>query len=160
MVYRDTPIQTGKLQTNEERWRTQTWLGKLKRNLLCSTSRSVHQTISGTSSWTVVGTRSDHRTHAELERWRNVRTIRRYLSNKWKNYDRSSAEMSPRPIATILTDSEHISIFNLLVCSGSAVVTACDFKSGRPGSNPEWGPIYYEALIPCTGLTGAFIPPG
>ena len=146
MVYRDRPIQTGILKTNEERWRTPTWLGKLKRNLLCS--RSVHQTISGTSSWTVVGTRSDHRTHAELERWRNVRTIRRYLSNKC---DRFSAEML-RPIATILTDSEHISIFNLLVCSGSAVVTACDFESGRPGSNPEWGPIYYEASIPAQGL--------
>ena len=25
------------------------------------------------------------------------------------------------------------------VCSGSVVVTAYDFESGRPGSNPEWG---------------------
>ena len=24
------------------------------------------------------------------------------------------------------------------VCSGSVVVTAYDFESGRPGSNPEW----------------------
>ena len=31
------------------------------------------------------------------------------------------------------------------VCSGSVVVTAYDFESGNPGSNPEWGPIYYEA---------------
>ena len=27
------------------------------------------------------------------------------------------------------------------------VVTACDLESGRPGSSPEWGPIYYKALI-------------
>ena len=27
------------------------------------------------------------------------------------------------------------------VCSGSIVVTAYDFESGRPGSNPKWGPI-------------------
>ena len=33
------------------------------------------------------------------------------------------------------------------VCSGSVVVTAYDFESGRPGSNPEWGLIYYKALI-------------
>ena len=26
-----------------------------------------------------------------------------------------------------------------MVCSGSVVVTAYDFESGRPGSNPEWG---------------------
>ena len=32
-----------------------------------------------------------------------------------------------------------------LVCSGSVVVTAYDSESGRPGSNPEWGLIYYEA---------------
>ena len=25
------------------------------------------------------------------------------------------------------------------MCSGSVVVTAYDFESGRPGSNPEWG---------------------
>ena len=24
-------------------------------------------------------------------------------------------------------------------CSGSVVVTAYDFESGRPGLNPEWG---------------------
>ena len=38
------------------------------------------------------------------------------------------------------------------MCSGSVVVTAYDFESGRPGSNPEWEPIYYEALIPAQGL--------
>ena len=27
------------------------------------------------------------------------------------------------------------------------MVTAYDFESVRPGSNPEWGPIYYEASI-------------
>ena len=38
------------------------------------------------------------------------------------------------------------------VCSGSVVVTAYDFESGNPGSNPEWGPIYYEASITAQGL--------
>ena len=33
-----------------------------------------------------------------------------------------------------------------IVCSGSALVTAYDFQSGRPGSNPEWGPIYTMRL--------------
>ena len=37
-------------------------------------------------------------------------------------------------------------------CSGSVVVTAYDFESGIPGSNPEWGPIYYEASITAQGL--------
>ena len=39
-----------------------------------------------------------------------------------------------------------------VVCSGSVVVTAYDFESGRPGSNPEWGPIYYKASITAHGL--------
>ena len=39
-----------------------------------------------------------------------------------------------------------------LVCSSSVVVTAYDFESGCPGSNPEWGPIYYKALITAQGL--------
>ena len=43
-----------------------------------------------------------------------------------------------------------------LVCSGSVVVTAYDFESGRPGSNPKWGLIYYKASITAKGL----IPPG
>ena len=34
-------------------------------------------------------------------------------------------------------------------CSGSVVVTAYDFESGCPGSNPEWGP---DALITAQGL--------
>ena len=38
------------------------------------------------------------------------------------------------------------------MCSGSVVVTAYDFKSGRSGSNPEWGLIYYKALITAQGL--------
>ena len=37
-------------------------------------------------------------------------------------------------------------------CSGSVVVTAYDFESGRPGSNAEWGPIYYKASITVQGL--------
>ena len=37
-------------------------------------------------------------------------------------------------------------------CSGSVVVTAYDSESGRPGSNPEWGAIYYEASITAQGL--------
>ena len=32
------------------------------------------------------------------------------------------------------------------------MVTAYDFESGRPGSNPEWGTIYYKALITAQGL--------
>ena len=41
------------------------------------------------------------------------------------------------------------------VCSGSVVVTAYDFESGRPGSNPEWGLIYYKykASITAQGLS-------
>ena len=34
-----------------------------------------------------------------------------------------------------------------LVCSGSVVVTVYDFESGRPGSNPERGLIFYKASI-------------
>ena len=30
------------------------------------------------------------------------------------------------------------------MCSGNVVVTGYDFESGCPGSNPEWGPIYYK----------------
>ena len=32
------------------------------------------------------------------------------------------------------------------------MVTAYDSESGRPGSNPEWGPIYHEATITAHGL--------
>ena len=32
------------------------------------------------------------------------------------------------------------------------MVTAYDSESGRPGSNPEWGLIYYEAPITAQGL--------
>ena len=45
------------------------------------------------------------------------------------------------------------------VCSDNVVVTANDFESGRPGLNPEWGPIYYKASITAQGAR-AFIPPG
>ena len=38
------------------------------------------------------------------------------------------------------------------MCSGSVVVTAYDFESDRPGSNPEWGLIYYKASITAQGL--------
>ena len=40
----------------------------------------------------------------------------------------------------------------LYLCSGSVVVTAYDSESGRPGSNPTWGLIYYEASITAQGL--------
>ena len=43
-------------------------------------------------------------------------------------------------------------IYIIIVCSGSVVVTAYDSESGRPGSNPEWGLIYYEAPITAQGL--------
>ena len=39
--------------------------------------------------------------------------------------------------------SSMLTIDYVYVCSGSVVVTAYDFESGRPGSNPEWGLIYY-----------------
>ena len=35
---------------------------------------------------------------------------------------------------------------------GCVVVTAYDFESALPGSNPEWGPIYYKASITVQGL--------
>ena len=35
---------------------------------------------------------------------------------------------------------------------GSVVVTAYDFESGRPGSNPELGLIYSKASITAQGL--------
>ena len=40
----------------------------------------------------------------------------------------------------------------VVVVNGSVVVTAYDFEPGRPRSNPEWGPIYYKALIAVYGL--------
>ena len=36
--------------------------------------------------------------------------------------------------------------------SGSVVVTAYEFESDRPGSNPEWELIYYNASITTQGL--------
>ena len=38
------------------------------------------------------------------------------------------------------------------MCSGSVAVTAYDFESGRLGSNPEWGPKYYQDSITAQGL--------
>ena len=35
---------------------------------------------------------------------------------------------------------------------GCVMVTAYDSESGRSGSNPEWGLIYYEAPITAQGL--------
>ena len=43
-------------------------------------------------------------------------------------------------------------MYTVRVCSGSLVVTAFDFESDRPGSNPEWGLIYYKASITALGL--------
>ena len=43
-------------------------------------------------------------------------------------------------------------LYDLYMCSGSVVVTTYDSESGRPGSNPEWGLIYYEASITAQGL--------
>ena len=39
------------------------------------------------------------------------------------------------------------------MCSGSVVVTAYDSESDRPGSNPEWGLIYYEDPITVQGFS-------
>ena len=38
------------------------------------------------------------------------------------------------------------------MCNGSVVVTPYDFEFGHPGSNPEWGPIYYKTLITAHGV--------
>ena len=46
------------------------------------------------------------------------------------------------------------------ICIGSVVVTAYDFESGRPGSNPEWGLIYYKASITAQGLPEPSHPSG
>ena len=56
-------------------------------------------------------------------------------------------------------DVSDVLISALLLCSGSVVVTTYDSESDRPGSNPEWGAIYYEASIIAQGLHRAFIPP-
>ena len=45
-----------------------------------------------------------------------------------------------------------LEISKLVVCSGSVMVNAYDFESGRSGLNPEWGPKYYEASITAQGL--------
>ena len=37
--------------------------------------------------------------------------------------------------------------------NGSVVVTAYDFESGRPGSNPKWGPIYHKVSITAYGYS-------
>ena len=39
----------------------------------------------------------------------------------------------------LLTYKIHNNVWCAEVCSGSVVVTAYEFESGRPGSNPEWG---------------------
>jgi len=39
----------------------------------------------------------------------------------------------------------------LQFCKGIVVVTAYDFESDRPGSNPEWGLICYKASITAQG---------
>ena len=46
------------------------------------------------------------------------------------------------------------------VCSGCVVVSAYDFESGRPGSNPEWELIYFEASITVQGLPEPSSPRG
>ena len=38
------------------------------------------------------------------------------------------------------------------------MVTASDFESARPGSNPEWGSVYYEASITAQGLPEPSLP--
>ena len=48
-------------------------------------------------------------------------------------------------------NAQIVSVHIIYVRSGSVVVTADDFESARPGLNPEWGPIYYEASITAQG---------
>ena len=63
-------------------------------------------------------------------------------------------------ISNAIRDIEIEFNFDQGVCSnGGVVATALDFESGHPGSNPEWGLIYY-CFDHCTGLTRAFIPSG
>ena len=59
------------------------------------------------------------------------------------------------PLFPVLRNSVRRLFFSLVsyyVCSCSVVVTAYYSESGRPGSNPEWGLIYYEASITAHGL--------
>ena len=55
-------------------------------------------------------------------------------------------------VDTLLVSNVYSHISDISVCSGSVVVNAYDSESGRPGSNPEWGLIYYEASITAQGL--------
>ena len=55
-------------------------------------------------------------------------------------------------ICLLIWFSAMLGLFSVYLCNGSIVVTAYDSESGRPGSNPEWGEIYYEALITAQGL--------
>ena len=41
---------------------------------------------------------------------------------------------------------------DILALCAVVVITAYDSESGHPGSNPEWGLIYYEASITAQGL--------
>ena len=62
---------------------------------------------------------------------------------------RNSSDKSDYLIAVVINVLKLTTVYSgsVVVCSGSVVVTAYDFESGLPGSNPEWGQIYYKASI-------------
>ena len=43
------------------------------------------------------------------------------------------------------------------MCSGSELVTAYDFESGHPGSNPEWELIYYNYIYYKASITALYL---
>ena len=54
--------------------------------------------------------------------------------------------------ATLSVGCTTLPLHFAIVCTGSVVATAHDSESGCPGSNPQWGLIYYEAPITAQGL--------
>ena len=90
----------------------------------------------------------------------NVWNIEKYMMNKQLNPIHESWLSNDRGTMTVLycTCDSFFELtlarykLLLLLCSGSVVVTAYDSESGRPGSNPEWGLIYYKASITAQGL--------
>ena len=64
------------------------------------------------------------------------------LATEWSWQGRSDGQMS---------EAETSEQWDYHKCSGSVVVTAYDSESGCPGSNPEWGLIYYKSPITAQG---------
>ena len=78
-----------------------------------------------------------------------VRRLKRHPSIAiWSGNNENEGALSNNWLAALFQIQWEIFylFINLLVCSGSVVVTAHDSESGRPGSDPEWGLIYYMRL--------------